>query len=260
MRDCTAVFNGSGEHVATIGFNESHGLWQIVAVQREAMEFFLFNILSRQVKADRCSAGSRSQRRTSQRANSSVRSATAARARMDSTVRLSLMVLLGDTDGSLCGREMSLFSSLPSLFVKACLGAHEGGGNFPLSLRSAAGILFLGSSEFVVWLRNGRTARIGYGRRTGIGRGPEATFSVLMGGSSCPARDRCNLVGGSPRSGKFCKAVFQPDNPTDSLGKLLCVPRPRSRRTQGRIAPGPRGIRLRASRKVWPGNPPGKSR
>jgi hypothetical protein len=47
MRDCTAVFNGSGEHVATIGFNESHGLWQIVVVQREAMEFFLFNILSR---------------------------------------------------------------------------------------------------------------------------------------------------------------------------------------------------------------------
>jgi hypothetical protein len=40
MRDCTAVFNGSGEHVATIGFNESHGLWQIVVVQREAMEFF----------------------------------------------------------------------------------------------------------------------------------------------------------------------------------------------------------------------------
>ena len=40
MRDCTTVFNGSGEHVATIGFNESHGLWQIVVVQREALEFF----------------------------------------------------------------------------------------------------------------------------------------------------------------------------------------------------------------------------
>lgn len=163
-------------------------------------------------------------------------------------------------DGSLCGREMSLFSSLLSLFVKAGLYAHEDWGNFPLSVKSAAGILFLGSGEFVVCLGNGRIGRIGYGRRTGIGRGPEATFSVLMAGSSCPARDRCNLVGGSPRRAKFCKAVFQPDDPTDSFGKLLCVPRPRSRRTQGRIAPGPRGIRLRASRKVWPGNPPGKSR
>src|ERR1035438_10207698 len=150
------------------------------------------------------------------------------------------MVLLGDTDGSLCGREMSLFSSLPSLFVKAGLCAHEDWGNFPLSVESAAGILSLGSSEFVVWLRNGRIARIGYGRKTGIGKGPEATCSVLMGGSCCPARDRCNLVGGSPPRGKFCKTVFQPDDPTDSFGKLLCVPRPRSRRTQGRIAPGPR--------------------
>ena len=136
----------------------------------------------------------------------------------------------------------------------------RGLGNFPLSVESAAGILFLGSSEFVVRLRNERIARLGYGRRTGIGRESEATFSVLMGGSSCRARDRCSLVGGSPGRGRFCKAVFQPDDPTDSFGKLLCVPRPRSRRTQGRIAPGPRGIRLRASRKVWPGNPAGKSR
>jgi len=29
-----------GEHIATIGFNESYGLWQIVVVQRKEMEFF----------------------------------------------------------------------------------------------------------------------------------------------------------------------------------------------------------------------------
>ena len=40
MRDCTEMFNESGEHIATIGFSESYGLWQIVAVQRKEMEFF----------------------------------------------------------------------------------------------------------------------------------------------------------------------------------------------------------------------------
>jgi hypothetical protein len=40
MRDCTAVCNKAGEHVATIGFNEAFGLWQIVVVNREEMEFF----------------------------------------------------------------------------------------------------------------------------------------------------------------------------------------------------------------------------
>ena len=28
LRDCTEMFNESGEHIATIGFNESYGLWQ----------------------------------------------------------------------------------------------------------------------------------------------------------------------------------------------------------------------------------------
>jgi hypothetical protein len=40
MRDCTEVFNQSGEHIATIGFNESYGRWQIVIVQRKETEFF----------------------------------------------------------------------------------------------------------------------------------------------------------------------------------------------------------------------------
>ena len=40
MRDCTEMFNQSGEHIATIGFNESYGLWQIVIVQRKELEFF----------------------------------------------------------------------------------------------------------------------------------------------------------------------------------------------------------------------------
>jgi hypothetical protein len=40
MRDCTEMFNESDERIATTGFNESAGLWQIVAVQHEAMEFF----------------------------------------------------------------------------------------------------------------------------------------------------------------------------------------------------------------------------
>jgi hypothetical protein len=40
MRDCTEMFNVSGDHIATIGFNESYGLWQVVVVQREEIEFF----------------------------------------------------------------------------------------------------------------------------------------------------------------------------------------------------------------------------
>jgi hypothetical protein len=40
MQDHAAIFNKSGEHVATIGFNESFGFWQIVLVQREEIEFF----------------------------------------------------------------------------------------------------------------------------------------------------------------------------------------------------------------------------
>ena len=40
MRDCTEMFNESGEHIATIGFNESYGLWQIVIAQRKEMGFF----------------------------------------------------------------------------------------------------------------------------------------------------------------------------------------------------------------------------
>jgi hypothetical protein len=40
MQDQTSLFNKLGEHVATIRFNESVGLWQIVVVQHEAMEFF----------------------------------------------------------------------------------------------------------------------------------------------------------------------------------------------------------------------------
>jgi hypothetical protein len=39
MRDCTEMFNESGEHIATIGFNESYGLWQIVVVQRRRSSF-----------------------------------------------------------------------------------------------------------------------------------------------------------------------------------------------------------------------------
>jgi hypothetical protein len=40
MRDSTAMFNRSGVQVAAIGFNEAHGLWQIVVLQREELEFF----------------------------------------------------------------------------------------------------------------------------------------------------------------------------------------------------------------------------
>jgi hypothetical protein len=39
MRDCTEMFNESGEHIATIGFNESYSLWQIVIVQRKEWSF-----------------------------------------------------------------------------------------------------------------------------------------------------------------------------------------------------------------------------
>ena len=40
MRDCTELFNESDEHIATIGFDESYSLRQIVVVQRKEMEFF----------------------------------------------------------------------------------------------------------------------------------------------------------------------------------------------------------------------------
>jgi hypothetical protein len=40
MCDCTEMFYQSGEHTATIGFNESYGLGQIVVVQGKEMEFF----------------------------------------------------------------------------------------------------------------------------------------------------------------------------------------------------------------------------
>jgi hypothetical protein len=40
MRDSTAMFNRSGKQVAANGFNEAHGLWQIVVLQREELEFF----------------------------------------------------------------------------------------------------------------------------------------------------------------------------------------------------------------------------
>jgi hypothetical protein len=40
MSDYTAIFNKSGEHEATIGFNESFGLWQIAVVQGEEIKFF----------------------------------------------------------------------------------------------------------------------------------------------------------------------------------------------------------------------------
>jgi hypothetical protein len=40
MRDCTALCNNAGQHVATIGFNEALGLWQIVVVNRDELEFF----------------------------------------------------------------------------------------------------------------------------------------------------------------------------------------------------------------------------
>ena len=40
MRDCTEMFNESGEHIETIGCNQSFGLWQIVGVQRKGMGVF----------------------------------------------------------------------------------------------------------------------------------------------------------------------------------------------------------------------------
>lgn len=39
MRDGTALRNNAGEHVATIGFNEDCGLWQIVILSRTGMNF-----------------------------------------------------------------------------------------------------------------------------------------------------------------------------------------------------------------------------
>ncbi len=43
MKDHTAIFNKSGEHIATIGLNEAYGLWQIVVVRREELDFFCAN-------------------------------------------------------------------------------------------------------------------------------------------------------------------------------------------------------------------------
>jgi hypothetical protein len=40
MRDCTAMVNRAGEHAATIGFNESCGLWQIVIARCKEIEVF----------------------------------------------------------------------------------------------------------------------------------------------------------------------------------------------------------------------------
>jgi hypothetical protein len=34
------MFNRAGEQAATIGFNETCGLWQIVSLQRQEIEFF----------------------------------------------------------------------------------------------------------------------------------------------------------------------------------------------------------------------------
>jgi hypothetical protein len=40
MRDATTIRNKSGEHVATIGFNEGLGASQILIVRRKDLEFF----------------------------------------------------------------------------------------------------------------------------------------------------------------------------------------------------------------------------
>lgn len=34
------MVNQTGKHLATIGFNEAYGLWQIVIVQQRELEFF----------------------------------------------------------------------------------------------------------------------------------------------------------------------------------------------------------------------------
>jgi len=39
MRERSSIFNKSGEHVATIGLNDS-GLWQLVIIKRKELEFF----------------------------------------------------------------------------------------------------------------------------------------------------------------------------------------------------------------------------
>jgi len=38
--DLTPIFNKSGKHVATIGFDESCGFGQIALVERASLEFF----------------------------------------------------------------------------------------------------------------------------------------------------------------------------------------------------------------------------
>jgi hypothetical protein len=40
MRDCTAMCNTAGKQVATIGFNDAYGLWQIVVWSARTLEFF----------------------------------------------------------------------------------------------------------------------------------------------------------------------------------------------------------------------------
>ena len=72
-------------------------------------------------------------------------------------------------------------------------------------------------------------------------------------------RDR-DFVDCTPRERTECwKTVIQPDDPADSFGKLLRLPRPRSGRTEGRTAIGPRRVCLCCARKVWSGDHSGKS-
>jgi hypothetical protein len=40
VRDFTTIFNSSGDHIATIGLNDAHKLWQLVVVRCPEMEFF----------------------------------------------------------------------------------------------------------------------------------------------------------------------------------------------------------------------------
>ena len=40
MWDQSDIFDGSGEHVATIGLNIACGLWQIIVVKQQATELF----------------------------------------------------------------------------------------------------------------------------------------------------------------------------------------------------------------------------
>jgi hypothetical protein len=40
VREKTEILNSRGEHIATIGLNDSFGLWQIVIVRNKEVEFF----------------------------------------------------------------------------------------------------------------------------------------------------------------------------------------------------------------------------